>query len=664
MSRFTRWFTGWRAEAVVLGFALLVRLWHWVGILGDPLAANLRMDPQYHDQWARAIAGGDLTFDGPFFRAPLYAYFLGGIYAAWGAVTGGVAGAPGVGAGAAAGAAGSIAGSIAAARLIQLVLGLGTAFFVMRIGKRTFGERAGLIAGGLWGVYPIALRYEGDLLVEGLFIFLTMAALLQYLRCSTGNNGRGWFGAGTLFGLAVITRPNLLAFVVLLPVLDWLARSREGSSPTVPGKAPGRGSSAAKVWAAFALGLVLPILPVTAHNLIVGRDRVPIASQGGVNFWIGNNPKSDGFTAIVPGTRATWWGGHDDARALAEQAVGRKLKASEVSDYWFDAGWSFIRTEPAAAVRLGLRKLFLCFWGAEISNNEHIYFLRHYSWPMRLTLWHLWIFFPFGILAPMALVGIGVLWRRRAPGSTVLAGYVAIYAASVVAFFVCARFRLPVVPILLLFAAGGALAVARARPTTRYALLAAVIGLVLVLNADPYRVTPAVFGSQALSYLDLGVYRARRGEFDEAERLLRKAAKLDPGHPGPHAMLGRMALERGQLEEAEVELRFATRGDPVLFRDIVTQAQRDLGRLAIERGWFDRARTVYELSLTLDPESAQAHAGAGIAAAALGDSAGAAEHFARALALDPVNAVAHAGRERLLRFGAAKPGAPAGPGAP
>jgi hypothetical protein len=63
-----------------------------------------------------------LTFAGPFFRAPLYAYFLGGLYALSG-------------------------GSIAFAHAVGLALGLGTVFFIMRIGRRTVGERVGLIAG-------------------------------------------------------------------------------------------------------------------------------------------------------------------------------------------------------------------------------------------------------------------------------------------------------------------------------------------------------------------------------------------------------------------------------------------------------------------------------------------------------------------------------------
>ena len=511
-----------------------------------------------------------------------------------------------------------------------------TAFLVMRIGKRTLGERVGVVAGGLWGIYPIALRYEGDLLVEGLFIFLAMAGILQYLRCRAGSGGRGWLGAGILFGLAAITRPTILSFVVFLPVIDWLGRRRERT----PG-APLLG------WGALALGLVLPILPVTAHNWLVGHDWVPIASQGGVNFLIGNNPKSDGYTAIVPGTRATWWGGHDDAVALAEGAVGRKLKPSEVSDYWFAEGKRFIREEPAAAARLILRKSFLFFWGAEISNNEHIYFLRHYSLPMRITLWYFGLYFPFGLVAPLGLVGMAMALRRRAPGVVLLASYTLIYAAAVIAFFVCARFRLPVIPVLLLFAVYAGVALCR-RPRATLGWTVAVLALAVLFNCDPYRLNASIFGSQALSYLDLGAFQMQQGDMAEAKTLLAKASGLDPGHPAPHALLGRIALEEGQLELAEKELRLATRGDPVLFRDVVTQAQRDLGKLAIQRGWFDRARIVYELSLQLDPASAASHAGAGIAAAAMGDSAGAAAHFGRALEIDPENAVARAGMEKLV----------------
>ena len=55
--------------------------------------------------------------------------------------------------------------------------------------------------------------------------------------------------------------------------------------------------------------LLVVVLPITIRNCAVGGDAVLIASQGGVNFYIGNNPDSDGRTAIVPGTPGDWWGG-------------------------------------------------------------------------------------------------------------------------------------------------------------------------------------------------------------------------------------------------------------------------------------------------------------------------------------------------------------------
>ncbi len=605
-----------RAELLVLAAVLLVRAIHLAGILGDPLADVPRMDPGYHDSWARRIAGGDLTFGLPFFRAPFYAYFLGALYAL-------------------------SAGSIALARAVGLALGLGTVLVVMRIGRRTVGEGAGLIAGAAYGVYPIALRYEGDLLVEGLFIFLAMAALLAHVRALDAPGRSRWFTVGLLFGLAAITRPNILIYALVVPAVTFLVRRVNRTAVSLR-RALGE---AIYIW----LGLLVPICPVTLHNAIVGHDFVPIASQGGVNFYIGNNPVADGFTAIVPGTRATWWGGHDDAVALAEQARGRPLRASEVSAYWTEKGLAYLRAAPAGAVRLYLRKLYLFFWGAEISNNEHIYFLRRYSLPLSATLWHAGVYFPFGLVAPLALLGAVLSWNRLRARVLPLIAYALLYMISVILFFVCARFRLPAIPVLLLLAAFGACALpglvrGARRPLGLFAILA---GLVMLLNADPYRLGPAVFGSQALSYLDLGSLYLQQRNFAEAEAMFRKAAELDPGLPTPHAWLGRIALERSDLATAEAELRLATRGDPVLFRDVVTQAQRDLGRLAMQNGWYERALDVYARAFTLDPASAPAAAGAGVAALALGDTAAARRYLEQALALDPASRTARAALERL-----------------
>ncbi|MGD8396211.1 MAG: glycosyltransferase family 39 protein, partial [Candidatus Eiseniibacteriota bacterium] len=489
--------SGWRIDVAILALALVVRAVHLIGLLGDPLFDEPRMDPLYHDTWARHIAAGQLTADEPFFRAPLYAYFLGGIYALSG-------------------------GSILVARAVQLALGALVPLLVTRIGRRIVSPRVAIAAGLVAALNPLALRFEGDLLVEGPFVVLVMLALHLQMRALERPSAAAWWWTGLVFGLAAITRPNILAFVVLLPLVIWMARRRwpwQSISERATGiSAPfARGTPTPwREFAALALGIILPILPVLVHNAAAG-DPTPIATQGGVNFYIGNNPHSDGFTAVVPGTSANWWGGYNDAITQAQQARGRELRMSEVSDYWLGEGLRFIASRPHAALELALRKLYLFWWGAEISNNEHVYFLRRYSLPLRAMLWYHGIHAPFGILAPLALIGMAFAVRRR-PRALPLVVFVLAYMASVVLFFVCARFRYPVTPVLALFAVyavavlGGELGTAlrsgrrgRWRHLRTLALPGAtLVVLTVVLNADPYGLHPAVFGSQSLSYIDLG----------------------------------------------------------------------------------------------------------------------------------------------------------------
>src|SRR6185436_4451529 len=60
----------------------------------------------------------------------------------------------------------------------------------------------------------------------------------------------------------------------------------------------------------------------------------------------------------------------------------------------------------------------------------------------------------FGILVPLALLGVIVTWPMRSRLLVFYAMTLA-YAASVVAFYVLARYRYPLVPLLILFAAAG-----------------------------------------------------------------------------------------------------------------------------------------------------------------------------------------------------------------
>jgi len=289
--------------------------------------------------------------------------------------------------------------------------------------------------------------------------------------------------------------------------------------------------------------------------------------------------------------------------------------------------------------------VYLFWWGGEISNNEHIYFQRRYSLPLRFLLWKGGIFMPFGLLAPLALAGGWLAWRRR-PASRLLLGFVLSLAAAAILFFVCSRFRQPVVPALCILGVAGVRAlVADRRQAARVALPLA--ALIVLLNIDPYGIEPAVFGSRAMSLLERGIYYASVGEDDVAMGLLAEAAEADPGHPGPRSWMGTLFLRQHRYGEAEDALRLATRGDPVRFRDEVSRADKELGRVYLETGRPELAVAVFQAALDLRSDYADAWLGLGYAARDLGRTAEAERCFRRVLELEPGQQAATVELERL-----------------
>src|SRR5206468_1429717 len=170
-------------------------------------------------------------------------------------------------------------------------------------------------------------------------------------------------------------------------------------------------------------------------------------SQAGQNFFIGNNPDNlTGMYRAPEFVRADPKFEEVDFAREAERAVGRQLKPSEVSHYWFNRARMFITARPADFFRV-LRQKAALFWNEyEIPDNLDIYFFNRYSSLMRLWL-------PaFGTVAPLGVLGMVLCireWRRIWPLYLFVLGYF----VSVILFYVFSRYRLPVVPFLMVFAA-------------------------------------------------------------------------------------------------------------------------------------------------------------------------------------------------------------------
>lgn len=476
------------------------------------------LDSLYHDLWATRFAQGEMPQE-PYFRAPLYPTLLGCVYKVFGR-------------------------DPFIPRVLGILFGMGTAGLVLAIGSRIFGRGVGILSASILILYRPFIYHETELLIPATLIFLLMLALWNLVRCLERPEFKvRWLLTGVCFGLAAIARPNVLMF---MPVLVFWLLWRERKRAVIP-------------VIVLTLGTIVAIAPVTVRNYIVGRDRVLIASQGGINFYIGNNPESDGYTAKTP-LGYNWHGDYEDSVALyakrrAEKIAGRPMKPSEISKFWFQEGMRFWREHPGTAIGLLLKKTYL-FWNAyEIKNNKNMYFQTRYSPVLQLPL------LSFGVVSILGVIGMAIWWGKslRATGTRdavsgtpfVLILYLLVYMGSVVAFFVCDRYRLPVVPVLALFGAYGAMEVCEAvhgrawRTLTRMILAALVLGV--LLHIDPYHVRPKDYAEDHWSAANC---LQQTGRYEQSIEEYQAALTLRPNYLEAWNNLGSSLYALGLLEQA------------------------------------------------------------------------------------------------------------------
>ena len=581
------------------------------------------MDALYHHEWAISIVRGDWLGHDSFFRAPLYPYFLAILYKVFGI-------------------------NLVIARIIQIIIGSLSCLLVERIGTNLFTKKVGIAAGFIAAVYPLFIFFDNELLLPALLVFLILGGFYLTLKQSKNSGTKlGWFFTGVVWGLAAITRPNVLLFLVILPF--WLLKKVKK-----------------QFWTALTfgiLGVILVIAPVTIRNYMVSKEFVPIAWQGGVNFYIGNNPYSDGKTAIVPGTRKSWWGGFYDAKRIAEQTLGRQLKNSEIDRYWLNQGIKFIQDMPGKAFLLFLKKTYLFFGGYEISNNRDLYFFVRPTF-LKFLIFKIPFFqFPFGMLFPLSLVGVWFAIKKR-QGISLILIFVVSYAFSFILFFVCERYRLPIIPFLLILASFAIFTIIE--KIKKHAYRDLVIPMILFVtsfiffNANLFKIkdNPAINDltladveyqkmdyKKAIFYLEktlpfyandfevlnqLGTCYYQIDRFDQAFEYYIKAIDTDPKQPEPYVNIGNIYYQTGAFDKAKIYYLKAIEIKPDF-----ALAHNNLANVYFVQDSLNKALSYYKEASRLNPHLVEALFYAGVSEQKLGHPAAAEALWRRVLQIAP-----------------------------
>ena len=578
----------------VFAGVLLIRVVVLARLTISPYLLPTHGDMHFYNDWAQRLLGGQLADHLAFYGLPGYAYLLAALY--------------------------KLAGySPFVPALLQALLDAGTAMLIYKVSIGIFpgtakrhAQIAGLVAAAGWALFVPAQTYAAILMPTAWVVFIFW--LIVWRIISRKNAPEGWeaLTLGLLVGLtatAIATIlfliPLLIGAILLKPAISTHSQLRTGISALV----------------LLFLGAAVGTSPCWVHNRLIAHDHVFLSAHGGINFWIGNNPSANGYPRFPPGLRAGQAAMLQDSIDAAESAAGHSLKRGQVSHYWSAKARDYIEGDPAAWLQLLALKL-RTFWSAfQYDDLSIITILRE----QRVTFPGIY----FGLVAAFALPAMILGWKTAPAGRWVTLA-IALQMLALLPVFTTERYRLPVVPGLLVFAAFGLvmffsnLAAGKFRPALSYIVLLTVSTVFiswpqrdpslwaldaynsgwqalesnnLALAEKKLDVAYAYVPDNSETVFALGNLRLAQQKTDDALAFYWAVLSIDPKHKGALNNLGVIALDSRDYANAETWFRRAAQIDPANAKTHFLLAKTFLGQ-----GHREAAQTEIDAALRLKPD--------------------------------------------------------------
>jgi len=382
----------WLISLGLLGFCARILFILLIPQLGSPTSMD---SGTYHSIAVNLLQGKGFSEDGTnpsIFVAPLYPFFIAAIY--W-----------------------LVGAQPLAVELAQCVLGVGIAVLTFLLARKLFGETTALLAFAVTLFFPELFVLCTFLYTETLFITLFLLMIWLALKAMERPDIKSLALAGVVGGLASLTRGVTMLFPGIL-FAALLTKYRLGKS--------------LQSTIIYALFFALPILPWTIRNYAAFKTFVPIAVGTGDVFWTGNYLPFDGKYNYEKTMHLM----DDMTKGMDQIERNERLMAEAKKN---------IASEPVKSAWLMVRKFFR-FWlwiyegkptGQQRTGNALV------QWILKICYYPILLLFL-----------LGIYWTRNRWRELSLIHWLILYYASIHAIMlVVPRYRFPLLPLMIVFAA-------------------------------------------------------------------------------------------------------------------------------------------------------------------------------------------------------------------
>lgn len=514
-----------------------------------PLLYIQSLDEKYYVELGKSIAGGTLGGEpGAFFMDPLYGYFLALIFFLFG-------------------------DNLTAVRLVQILLDSFNVIIILVIGRRVWNPGAGIIAAIIWSTYTVAFYYSLLLLkvtlaTTGILIFILM------LLSAVKNQRKKvvWFFLGMAAGVLNYISAN---FILIIPLTLFFYGFIERSKWQI----------LIRNSVIFLLGAMTLLSLGGIRNYIITGQPAFLNTSSGLILYSCNNPQNTtGLFDVPEFSQSHPVACQKDFHSEAERRTGEPLSSRDASNFWRNETFRAVKHHPQIIPILILNKLKWTLANYEITMNQPYQFVANFSGVDKWPLPNYAFILAFGL--PGLIVGI---FQKKKVGWLLIP--ILTIMATMMIFYVCTRFRMPMVPFLVI-GAGIWFCIAYAWAKNRN--WSKIIGLFLA-SSLLFFLSMMISPPPGDGYKEFGLAKAffLQNDHDRAEALALTALNQFPDNPDLYILLGRIARKKGRIGKAIEYYQKAMKINPDNFT-----VNYDLGILYMDTGKPEHAITYLRKSLT------------------------------------------------------------------